>query len=85
MIAIRRIRLFLPGCYKLVALCALLAISSASRRLEPRDLTQAYRWFNFAAQRGYPAAAASRDKLKPSLTPEQLQEAADPLPTPQSR
>jgi hypothetical protein len=48
----------------------------------PRDPAQAYRWFNFAATHGHTAAASERDKLKPSLSNEDLARASEPLPAP---
>jgi TPR repeat protein len=49
-------------------------------RFVPKDSAEAYRWFDRAARAGLAPAAEARDKLKPTLTPEQLDQATKPLP-----
>lgn len=40
-----------------------------------KDAETAYAWLNVAAERGYPEFVATRDRVKASLTPAQLQDA----------
>ncbi|MBS0582431.1 MAG: sel1 repeat family protein [Proteobacteria bacterium] len=40
-----------------------------------KDPVTAYAWFDLAAERNYPQFIATRDELKPALTPEQLAQA----------
>lgn len=41
----------------------------------PQDVVQAYMWYSLASKNGDTAAAASRDKLAPKLTPAQIAKA----------
>ena len=47
-------------------------------RFVPRDFAEACRWFNVAAQRGDSEAAKERDRLKSTLSPDQLTHALEP-------
>lgn len=45
----------------------------------PKDMVEAYRWFDAAVRHGSATAAVRRDEIKASLTPEQIGRATIPL------
>lgn len=45
----------------------------------PKDPVESFKWFSEAARRGHAAAAQSREALRASLSPEELQRAQTPL------